>query len=360
MPSLSDPWDVVTLLNGIAYVNKQLINQDLTEAGKLLARRLLAQVQPGSGPPIPVPPPLSGQLFGFSGPYLWGPVAGNPNPDLDLLAADGFGLIRTDVLWRDIETSQGVYNQVKLDALDALVNGAVARGIKPILAVLGTPGWANGGQDFNVFPTDGWLYTNFVRSLADRYAPHTGQVIWEVWNEPNHPNFWTPTNALLYAFVVRDLGRSLHTDHPGSVVLAGSVVFNDAFRDSFLWEVANGGWPDAFDGLSIHPYTLNFTEGPMHLAPANSGYESCILAMLNAQTALATHGMADKPIWITEIGWATTNLTPEARSAHFAELRQMIVERPWIAGGVAYTIHSEYRADMAMLNTPSYDAWRGL
>ncbi len=80
---------------------------------------------------------------------------------------------------------------------------------------------------------------------------------------------------------------------------------------------------------------------------------------MNAQTALATHGMADKPIWITEIGWATTNLTPEARAAHFTELRQMIVERPWIAGGVAYTIHPEYRADMAMLETPSWDAWRG-
>src|SRR5439155_13538764 len=107
---------------------------------------------------------------------------------LDMLQQDGLGVIRFDVAWRGIEPSRGRYQY--LSKLDQIVNGAVQRGLKPVVSIEETPGWANGGQSAWVPPDDPDDYAAFAGMLAARYA---GRVTaWEIWNEPDTQLFWRP------------------------------------------------------------------------------------------------------------------------------------------------------------------------
>src|SRR3954454_3962850 len=101
----------------------------------------------GSSSPLPVVTPTPSATdrpldpeFGMSGHLMWHDV-GRAIAQLDMLKEDGLGVVRFDVAWRGLEPERGRY--AYLDKLDAIVDAAVARGIRPVITVAETPGWAN-------------------------------------------------------------------------------------------------------------------------------------------------------------------------------------------------------------------------
>ena len=112
-------------------------------------------------------------------------------------------------------------------------------GLKTQLLVMGTPKWANGGQEWNWMPDDPQDYTDFVTAAASKYPDVN---LWQIWGEPNRaPNFspLTPVeegqtedyelNAAQqeaprnYAIMLDAAYEALKEDDPRNLVIGGNT-----------------------------------------------------------------------------------------------------------------------------------------
>jgi exo-beta-1,3-glucanase (GH17 family) len=68
----------------------------------------------------------------------------------------------------------------------------------------------------------------------------------------------------------------------------------------------------AFDGVALHPYSFY----PPSAGPDSAAQDFRFDRVAAIERELATHGAADKPVWITELGWSTCDLRPDCTSDH--------------------------------------------
>jgi hypothetical protein len=228
------------------------------------------------------------------------PIPGVPAstnvPWMTLAQQAGAAGNRWELRWDTIERSPGRYDW---SAADAVVAANQAAGL-PLLAVLiGTPPWAGPAAgapprglaeppilpDGTVGPNNPWAA--FVHAAASRYR---GRVeAYEVWNEPNRPDFWTGSPRDYYRLLSVAMASIRHADPAANVVFGGL----DGYRDtSFLESVLDAAMSDdappgrrgAFDALAWHAY-----HRPLDVYV---GTET-----LRAQ--LRARGLT-QPIWVTE------------------------------------------------------------
>ncbi|MBJ7520603.1 MAG: hypothetical protein JHC84_12985 [Solirubrobacteraceae bacterium] len=146
---------------------------------------------------------------------------------LDLAVDLGADVVRVQVVWRRVQpTRDGPRDWA---AFDELVAAARARGLRPLLVLTSpAPAWAAGtiGEFHSVRP-DVAAYERFVAEAGRRYP----QVrLWQLWNEPNHPEFLAPQRSrdgtrlapALYRTLLRAGGRALAaTGHARDTILIG-------------------------------------------------------------------------------------------------------------------------------------------
>src|SRR5436305_3612067 len=123
--------------------------------------------------------------------------------------------------------------------------------------------------------------------------PYFPIVSWQVWNEPNIPNFWrSGPNAREYVALLRAAGSAIHhADQNAEVVAAGLPNSNLGvpFLD-YLGRMYRAGARGTFDTLAIHPY-----------AQSAGG----LLALVEeARRVMDRHGDHAR-LWVTEFGWST-------------------------------------------------------
>ncbi len=175
--------------------------------------------------------------------------------DLDLIASMGFKLVRKGMLWTKVEAQKGVYDW---KPYDALVADSRARGITPLLILaysnpLYAPVWRGGSgrQDWAFEPptTDHAreAFVAFARAAAQRYR---GQVIWEIWNEPNL-TFGKPFNADAYLRLARDSCRAMRDAYADATIVGPA---SNGFAMGFLEEFIKNDGEGCFDAISLHPY----------------------------------------------------------------------------------------------------------
>ena len=150
-------------------------------------------------------------------------------------------------------------------------------------------------------------WARFVSGVAARYG--RGGTFWDahpeldpmpltayqVWNEPNLPLFWRPTDdaAGYLRLVALTRMRVLASDPRALIVLAG---LPDSARGTRMLEYLRAIYaqPRArtlFDVVALHPYAQDATG---------------VLKQLNTARALMNRrGDRGTPIWVTELGWAT-------------------------------------------------------
>ena len=101
----------------------------------------------------------------------------------------GVQVVRVTLDWYAIEAEEGTYDWARdgqlLDALRAA-------GIEPVVAIWGTPSWANGGGKPNVPPKASATFASFARAAAERF-PWVRR--WIVWNEPNQRRWLLPPSG---------------------------------------------------------------------------------------------------------------------------------------------------------------------
>lgn len=176
---------------------------------------------------------------------------------IKLLKQAGFGWVRIDLRWSEIETWEGEYDFDKYDiAFEALQNAGIG-----IIAILG---YSNKFYDNYQSPkSDAALnaFGKFVAAAAERYKDMN--VIWEIYNEPNIQN-WSPSpNADQYIKFATTASEALRRISPSQPIvgpaLSGPMSYGDTevdrpmFRD-FLIKFLDSDVAHSWSAITVHPY----------------------------------------------------------------------------------------------------------
>lgn len=204
--------------------------------------------------------------------------------NLELMKAAGIAWARADFSWSGVERKQGEWT---FDRLDRVVDETNRVGLQVLPILNYDVAWATPAFQH----LDAWL--EYVRRVVERYRDRIRY--WEVWNEPNLEGFWkaTPSGAD-YATLLRETYKTIKAIDPELVVLYGGLagVPIDYFEASL-----DAGAGEFFDVVNIHPY-----RGGLTTEQAIRRFEKDIAQFTEA---LAKRNVAPKPVWITEMGWAT-------------------------------------------------------
>lgn len=172
---------------------------------------------------------------------------GDPK-DLDLIADGGFKFVRMDLSWSGVERKKGFYDFDNA-GYDALTEGCTRRGIR-ILYILD---YSNKlyESERSVRTEEGRkAFAAFAEAAAKRYAGKG--ILWEVWNEPNIKQFWTPQPSVEdYCKLVRGTAPMVKKADPSGLLVAGAT---SGIPFDWLEGCFKKGLLEWIDVLSVHPY----------------------------------------------------------------------------------------------------------
>jgi hypothetical protein len=117
---------------------------------------------------------------------------------------------------------------------------------------------------------------------------------WQVWNEPSLPAYWPAgPDARAYVALLREVGRALRRVDPRARVVTAGIPnsrLGIPFA-RFIDAMYRAGAKGTFDSLAIHPYAED---------------ERGVIAAVALTRRLMRRYGDDSPIWITEVGWASS------------------------------------------------------
>ena len=240
---------------------------------------------------------------------------------LDEVQALGGGMVRVDVGWSSLqENGPDGWSDWYLEKLDRVVDEAEERGIQLLLTFTWTPCWASSappaikqgceGEWWNrrvqyYPPENAEDFGNAAAAMAARYR---GRVAaWEIWNEPNHPGYFTTTGNRVaeYVQMVQASYEKIKAADPDTTVLAGSLAWSDFNFTKRLYEAGIKGY---FDAFSIHPYSGDRSPlNKLRHHSRRSRKTSFVRGIPAVRKRMLQHG-DNKPLWLTEFGWNTSNV----------------------------------------------------
>jgi hypothetical protein len=295
-----------------------------------------------------------GAMFGIQDDawLLYGP--GTLPARLTTLQNLGVGVVRFTLRWDQVGAQKpasprsasaynwGAYGNV-LDALHA-------QGIRALVTLYGSPGWANGGGSPARLPATG--FGNFAYAAALRFP---WVHMWTAWNEPNSRTFSVPVSPQLYVQrVLNPAFASLHQASASNLVAGG--VTSPRQTPSGLSPLAfMQGMRAArarLDAYAQNPYPVSRGETPTRTVCPGCSYFT--MARLPAIRADVTRYFGAKPLWLTEYGYQTNppdRLLGVSYAQQAAYLGQAAL-RVWEQSGVTVLIHFLVRDE------PSLGGWQ--
>ncbi len=236
-------------------------------------------------PPLPTGPAVAEDFVAIC------PLDSEPKPEhWDRMQGWGARIVRQGFFWEWITAADGSFD---FSWPDRYFDEAEKRGIA-VLVVLDydSPTIHEPGDPRPSVPASGldkWL--EYVTAVATRYKDRAWGF--EVWNEPNLPNFWKGSKEE-FVELARVTVDKVHEVAPGvPVSVAGLSLLPVPWLDS----LHAAGVVAAADAISFHPYWLD-GDGALDM-------------VREAKKWLKKKNL-DKPIWITEYGWPSGGNYPTA------------------------------------------------
>ena len=257
--------------------------------------------------------------------------------ELDEYAEVGAQWVRFDFNWSRMEPEQGVYDWWRHDAV---VEAAAARGLNVLGIIAYTPDWARPpGTDNKYPPTDPGDYAAFVARVVERYAP-MGVRHWELWNEPNHRNFWKPCpDVAAYTGLLTAGYAAVKAVDPDAFVVSGGLSpavdngCNIAPR-TFLAGIYASGGRGSFDAFGHHPYSFPAYPSEQH---GWSAWYQMTGASPSLRSIMEENGDGDKQIWATEWGAKIGSVDEETQAAMVSEAYSLFGSYEWAGPMFLYT-----------------------
>jgi len=244
-------------------------------------------------PMMPLGPVQPHPLFGFNEDW-------NLHYDaFDQLPGIGANIARQGLFWEAVERNPG--QPYDWSEMDALYNGFLARGIRPLWVLYAAPCWAQGGTcETGAHPTEAFYdeFAAFAAAGAQRYPESVG---FEIWNEPNFRLYWGgDPDPESYARMIQAVAPAIKAVDPTVPVLTAALSphinteANAMAYNEFLRRVYDTGAPLLTDAIGTHPYpNRRFTEDYLGNIRVN---------LYRTFNVMENHGDGAKPIWVTETG----------------------------------------------------------
>lgn len=229
----------------------------------------------------------------------------------DLLEQMNITMVRVDFDWSAIEGEPDRYDW---SYPDRIVAQAEARGMQVLALLTYTPTWARPpGTTSHAPPTQVDDFAGFARAAVTRYAPR-GVRDWEIWNEPNISDFWSPLPDVdAYGDLFLGAADAIRqVDNRATVITGGLTRGTDTVdgrrisQTTFLEGLYRNGAAKSADAIAVHPYSFPGL-------PSAAGVVGGFADVPQLHALAQRNGDADKKIWITEFG-APTGTAAEAMS----------------------------------------------
>ena len=301
-----------------------------TPAGQAPAAAPTTQAPQPTGSPAPErvtpPPAVDDGLRRLDG---YGFQAHLYNQDrrliVDRTIEAGFGWLKQQVEWRQTEPiEKGGFDWRELDKVVAAVSSA---GLKLLLSVVRAPDWALGDRPHGP-PGDPLDFQDFMQALAERYRGHV--QAYELWNEANLAREWGYGHIDAGEFVELMLAgnQGVKAADPQAITVGGALTpagdvdipdqkvqaVDDVRFLEQIYAYRDGIARGAFDAWGVHPGGFNNAPTQEIGSERGSGWNGhgsfYFQRYTQHRAVMEANGDADKPIWLTEMGWSTANTDP--------------------------------------------------
>jgi hypothetical protein len=186
---------------------------------------------------------------------------------------------------------------------DRVLRGLRRYDLTPVVTLVGTPAWANGGRTPNFAPPHPRDFRWFAIAVARRYP---WVHYWLIWNEPNKRLWLRPTKAAIYVQHLLNPGyEGIHAVLPHAQIGGGVTAPRAALGgvSPVVWVRGMARAHAKLDAYAHHPYPLRPGETPS--AHACRFCPDITMATLPKLLILVRRYFGLKPVWLTEYGYQT-------------------------------------------------------
>jgi hypothetical protein len=263
---------------------------------------------------------------------------GDPNYWAGQVKSLGLGWIKVQLKWADFEGTPG---EMDWSGFDAAVDAAEAQGLKVLMSVVDAPEWSRSYSDANTegAPPDNLsLVADFMGRLVDRYNGRIHAI--EVWNEQNLDREWDTAegvNAERYVEMLRLAYQAIKSRDPDIIVVSGAlsptgglqadpndpnrIIWMDDF--DYMARMFELGALNFCDCVGAHHNGINmppdvaWDEGyndptAQFRGPFDNPHHSwSFYSTLQGYHDRIVAAGSDKPLCVTEFGWASAEGFPD-------------------------------------------------
>jgi hypothetical protein len=221
---------------------------------------------------------------------------------LDREAKHGLRTWRVPLNFGDVG---GVRGRLNFSGADRLMANLASRRIEPLVVLAGCPAWAcpAGGPPKAEPALSAWL--QFTAAAVRRYGTHgtfwtsrpklPPQPVraWQVYNEVNDTLEWPNPSPPEYAAFLGATAKAIRTADPAAKVVASGLAekLTIWLKDYLAALYQQPGFTASFDILAVHGYAA----GPLDAARIMQATHDIMVA----------NGDGARPVWMTEMSWAT-------------------------------------------------------
>jgi len=279
---------------------------------------------------------------------------GKLNQRLETFKRLGVPLVRFTLHWNEIATRRPAHpNSPRDPAYDWRQSDRVLRGLRrfgltPVVTLVGTPAWANGGRAPSYAPPHPRDFRAFARAAATRYR---WIRYWLIWNEPNEHLWLRPTKAAIYIqHLLNPAYEAIHAVIPHAMVGGGETAPRGGLGGvaPVVWLHGMALAHAKLDAYTHHPYPLSPIE-----TPSSHGCRNCpsiTMATLPKLLILVRRYFGSKPVWLTEYGYQTN--PPDTflgvSLQRQATLLNLAAMRAWRLPRVTMLIQYLYRDEVSL------------
>ena len=231
---------------------------------------------------------------------------------------------------------------------DRVLRGLRGYGLTPVVTLVGTPPWANGGRTPNFAPPHPLDFRRFATAAARHYP---WIRFWLIWNEPNKRLWLRPTRAAIYVQHLLNPGyEAIHAVLPHARVGGGVTGPRGGAGgvSPTTWVRSMARAHAKLDAYAHHPYPVSPSE-----TPSSGGCKNCpwiTMATIKKLLILVKRSWGPKPVWLTEYGYQTRPPdmflgVPLKRQSSLLSLAAM---RAWRLPRVTMLIQYLYRDEVAL------------
>jgi hypothetical protein len=245
----------------------------------------------------------------------------------------GFGYVRQEFSWAEIEASPG---ELDWSTYDPIVSTLNAQGIQVIAVITDAPDWSVPGDlvaSNNRPPSDPEDLSRFSQALTSTYQ---GQVPYvQIWDRPNMASEWggrPATGATFLPYLAAGFNGARAGNPEVRIITPELAPVSDVTEGmgdlAFLESLYRAGSTDFFDIVGIPLDGGNISPDDRRVGVGRVSFSRAILT----RELMLRHGDGATPVWATTYGWAADEDVSRDEQAEYVVrgLERAWSEWPWM------------------------------